>query len=75
MTTEGRKVYICTDHDGHYPVGVASVVVAWNETHARQLLDESLIQNGLKPYADHPYTLTALDLHTSYAGVLRNGDY
>lgn len=71
----GRTVYVCTDHDGHYPVGVASVIVAWNEAEARKLLDASLVEHGLKPYDKHPYTLTAIALDVSYAGVLCNGDY
>jgi len=37
------KIFVCTDHDQFYPVGVASVVViARNEVEATLLLDAEL---------------------------------
>lgn len=69
------KVYIRTDHDRHWPVGVASIIVAKDQIHARSLLDEELRQRGLKGYKDEPYTLTWLDLTEPKAHVLCDGDY
>lgn len=69
------RVFTCVDHDCHYPVGVASVVVAENEQQARELLDAQLIEHKLKPYAKDPYTLQELSLDTPKAIVLRDGDY
>ena len=69
------RVFTCVDHDCHYPVGVASVIVAENEQQARELLDAQLIEHGLNPYDEPPYTLQELALDTPQAIVLRDGDY
>lgn len=69
------KVYVCTDHDLHYPVGCASVVVARDRRQARRLLDEQLRRRGLKGHAEEPYTLVEVDVTTPQARVLRDGDY
>lgn len=66
------QVYICTDHDGHWPVGTASVIVAWDEPQARELLAAALKAEGLKA---KDFTLQLLDLSDPRAVVLRNGDY
>ena len=69
------RVYVCTDHDHHYPVGVASVVIAETENQARDLLDVQLRAHGLQPHAEEPYTLEPLDLSQAQAVVLRDGNY
>lgn len=69
-----RRVWTCIDHDVINPVGGASVVVAHSEDEARELLDAALKAGGLK-VDKYRYTLTPLDLTTSQAIVLRNGDY
>lgn len=69
------NVYVCTNHNGHNPVGVASIVVAESIDKAYELLDEELKEHGLQPYAEYIYTLQLLDLNTSVAIVLRDGDY
>ncbi len=68
-------VYTCIDHDCHWPVGVASVVVARDEDEARQLLDASLKDHGLKPHSAKPYTLQRLDAAEAKAVVLVDGNY
>lgn len=67
------NVYTCTDHDGFYPVGVASVIVASNEHEAREVLSNALADGGL----DHrvPFTLTQLNTHVPNAVILCDGDY
>jgi hypothetical protein len=65
-------VYLCTDHDGFWPVGVSSVIVARDEDHARLLLNNELTKRGLKVT---PYTLQPLDTKTAHALILRDGDY
>jgi len=68
------NVYTCVDHGGHWPVGVASVVVAGDETQARGLLDTQLREHGLNP--DKPkYTLLRINTDEPRAFVLRDGDY
>ena len=66
------KVYICTDHDGHSPVGVASVIVAMNEGQADVLLASELIKCGLDPVK---FTLQELDTATPAVHVLQDGEY
>lgn len=41
------KVFVCTDHNHHNPVGVASVIVAADDAAARQLLEQELEARGL----------------------------
>jgi hypothetical protein len=65
-------VFTCTDHAGHWPVGVASVVIADSEAEAHRLLDAELTRRGLKP--GH-YTLKHLSLIEPRAVVLCDGDY
>lgn len=68
------NVYVCNDHDGMWPVPVASVVLADNEDEARRLLDAELIRQHLKPYAEYPYTLREFD-NGPAVEMLSNGDY
>ena len=69
------KVYVVTDHDLHYPLGCASIVVADNQVHAIILLDEELISRGLKPHVHHGYTLEEVDTHLARAVILSDGNY
>lgn len=69
------KVFKCTNHDSHYPVGCASVIIArdWNE--AVGLLDGALKTHGLKPRELKTYTLEEITLDAPKAIVLNDGDY
>jgi hypothetical protein len=67
------NVYVCTDHDGHWAVGVASVVVAENEEQARTLLVAELATHGLKQV--DPFTLRRIATDAPKAFVLNDGDY
>jgi len=70
------KVYTCTDHDGHWPVSVASVIVANNEEEAKQLLDLALMEQGLDTFDEEdPYTLEELDIIEPGVLMLCNGNY
>jgi hypothetical protein len=66
------KVFTCVDHKGHWPVSVASVVVARGEDEARRLLDAELLQQGLDT---DPYTLKEVATDHPHAVVLANGEY
>lgn len=66
------QAFACTDHDGHYPVGVASVVFAEDEAQARALLAAELREHGLK---DERFTLRRLNSTKPKAFVLQDGDY
>lgn len=70
-----RKVWTCTDHEGHWPVGVASVVVAHTEDEARELLIKELATHGLTRPDLYTFTLTPLDLDKDHAVVLNDGSY
>ena len=73
------ELFVCTNHDGHWPVGVASIVFARDETHARELLDAELIGAGLKPSTESPYTLEQIFRpngdYVPRALILNDGDY
>jgi hypothetical protein len=69
------KAYSCNDHDGHWPVGVASIIIANDEEHAIKLLDSELKTVGLKPYKDHKYTLKEIDTNRPNVIVLNDGNY
>lgn len=69
------RVFTCTNHPQHYPVGCASVVVAETEEEARTLLDARLIERGLVPSTEHPYTLQELETGTPSAVMLCDGNY
>lgn len=70
-----KKVFICTDHDGFYPVGVASIIIAANIGQAKRLLNKELIQRGLKPFKEEPYTLQEINLNISEAWIMLDGNY
>ena len=65
------KVYLCCDHDGHFPVGVCSLVVAKDEEQARELLDIELKKQHLDTDG---YTLSEVDTSKASAEILLNGD-
>lgn len=67
------RIFVSTDHDGHWPVGVASVVIAADEAEARRLLDAALRADGLDP--GDPYTLREVDTGVARAEILCNGEY
>ena len=75
MNTGELKVFTCNNHDTFYPVGGASIVVAYSREQARELLDEKLVGQGLKGSNDKPYTLYEVDLSIIGAEILANGDY
>lgn len=66
------KVFTCTDHSTHWPVGGASVVVAESEAQARYLLEKELRVRGLDP---NEFTLKEIALDIPLVVVLRDGDY
>lgn len=68
------RVFTCTDHDNHW-VGVASVIIAVDETEARRVLDAELATHGLKPFAIVPYELREISTESPQAFVLQDGDY
>jgi hypothetical protein len=67
------NVYTCTDHAGHWPAGVASVVVAETEDMARDLLAAELKTHGLDE--TKPFTLRRINTAHPKAFVLLDGDY
>ncbi|MGE3993497.1 hypothetical protein, partial [Pseudorhodoplanes sp.] len=63
------NVYTCVDHDGHYPVGVSSVVVADTEEDARALLSAALTEHGLD--GRRPFTLRRISTDDPRAFILQ----
>lgn len=66
------RLWVSTDHDGHW-VGVCSLVVAHDEDEARALLKAKLPEHGLDP--DRPFTLQERHLDRPIAYVEQDGDY
>jgi hypothetical protein len=69
------NVWTCDDHDTFYPVGAASVVVAPTIEEARALLDKALVEKGLRPSGEKPYTLLPLSTARPVAVILVDGNY
>lgn len=67
------KVFTCTDFPGHWPVGVAAVIIAENEAAADRALRADRKRAGL-PIND-PVTLTEVDTESAQVLILRDGDY
>jgi len=69
------KLFTCTSHDQHYPVGAASIVIARDADHACTLLDAELVIRGLKPRSEESYELEQVDTSLAKAIVLNDGNY
>lgn len=69
------RCFVCTDHDGQWPVPVASVVFAPDLGEAILLLDAELKRVGLKVYVQAPYTLREITMDQPVAHVLSDGNY
>lgn len=67
------RVFVCSDFEGHYPVGSAAVVVAQNKTHAENMLNEELVRCGLSALGQK--TLQEVSMKTERAIILCDGNY
>jgi hypothetical protein len=67
------KVFYSDDHDGHYPVGVCSIIIAENEVVARNKLKNKLIEHGLS--AEISFNLHEINTEKSEAYIILDGDY
>lgn len=67
-----HNIYICTDHDAFWPVGVCSVVVSTDEEQAKQLLSDALANKGLSNFE---FSLQQLDISSPHAKILLDGSY
>jgi len=67
-----NRIYTCTDHKEHWPVGVASIVIAPDKKQARLLLEQELEKYGL---GGGKFTLQKVDLTKPQAIVLNDGNY
>ena len=68
------KVWTNTDFEGHWPVGVAAVVVADTAMQAAELLNNELQKRGLSRSATAEQ-FASLPTSRPMAVVLRDGDY
>lgn len=68
------RLFVCTDHAQHYPVGQASIVLATDPQQAMELLVDALREHGLKQV--DKFTLIEFPLDApARALVLRDGNY
>lgn len=68
------KVWTNTDFEGHWPVGVAAVVVADTAGQAAELLNNALQERGLGRTAQADQ-FAELPTSRQLAVILRDGDY
>lgn len=68
------KVWTNTQFEGHWPVGVAAVVVADTRGQAAEMLNQQLTKRGLSPSATADQ-FDPLPTHTPLVAILRDGDY
>lgn len=70
------RLWSCTDHDT-FETGnrVSSIVLAYDEMHARDLMDKALINVGLRPYQMYRYQLAEIPVDKPMAEILSDGDY
>jgi len=69
------KVFVCDDHDGFYPVGVSSIIVAKDRRQAKKLLNEQLKIFRLETSKDCPYTLREIPTDSPIAIIINDGNY
>jgi len=69
------RLFYCVDHDGMNGSSShrASVIVARDEVHARELLDKALVSIGLMPFRRRRYNLEEILLDRWTAKVLSDG--
>lgn len=65
------RVWWCNDHTTVWPVGAASVVLAYTEDEARKLLRAKLLERGLP---DEPFTLHLMPQEPG-AVIICDGNY
>lgn len=68
------KVFTNTGFEGHYPVGVAAVIVAKDKHDAAILLSNALFDAGLDPNVTEE-NMIEINLTEEYASVLCDGNY
>ena len=68
------RVFTHTGFTGHYPVGVAAIIVAEYPYMALGMLNEELRQRGL-PGNAQPEDLMEVDLENESCEILMDGNY
>lgn len=68
------QIYTCTKFKGHWPVGVAAVVVAKTRSMACYLLEQELEKAGLKQSLSMD-DMKPLSKAVQSAVILNDGDY
>ena len=71
--TPALKVFTCNNFKGHYPVGSAAVIIAYNETEAMVLLNRELSGLGFKQ--DETLIVKELNLSSPKVVILCDGNY
>lgn len=68
------KVWTNTQFEGHWPVGVAAVVIADTRGQAAQMLNQALLSRGLSATAKEDQ-FDPLPTNKPLVVILRDGDY
>jgi len=69
-----HKVFYCTDHHSPHPFPPVAIITAPNVESAKGVLDAQLKIKKLKEFAQHPYTLREISLHTTKAFIIHLGE-
>lgn len=67
------KLFKCTDFEGHWPVGVAAIVMAETEEQARDLLAMDLKAQGLGEQDE--FNLVEVSTNAAGVHILNDGNY
>lgn len=69
--------FVVTEFQGHYPVGTAAIVYAYDREHAKRVLRETLLEQGLGRDNPDEWTLEPVTPAPASprARVILNGDY
>lgn len=66
------KLFTCNDHNGHWPVPTASVIIAKSKDEAKEMLIKELKDRGI---SDNQFTLTEINPNKKQVIVLSDGEY
>lgn len=67
------KVFICTDFNGHYPVGTSALIIAKDIETAKSMLSKELEEIGLSQEPN--FTLDEIKTRKEQVIILNDGNY
>lgn len=70
-------IFTCTNFVGHWPVGTAAVIVAYDARHAKQLLLDECVRIGIPQSKEQAAGIEIKKINSTEhaAHILRDGNY